>query len=281
MLIIMINNNSFNALRILILDYKSFDISQYKDSYIERRVNTRMNLTKRNDLESYIELLRNNPEEFNKLMDGLTVNVTEFFRNTETFAALETDIVPKILQNKETDSRTVIKVWSAGSSSGEETYTLAILFLEALRKSGKEYDLMVYGTDIDRKSIIRSKSGIYESNKVSGIRKDLLDRYFEEHVNEYRIKPFVKEHVKFSYLDLTSDFVQDLATYELILCRNVIIYFTLDVKRSLFMKFYKMLRKDGYLIIGKNEAITGKAVDYLENVNLSERIYKKKYKPVI
>ncbi len=271
----MIDNNSFNALKILIQKYKSFDISQYKDSYIERRVNARMNLAKRNDLESYIELLRNNPEEFNKLMDGLTVNVTEFFRNTETFAALETDTIPKILENKETDSRAVIKVWSAGSSSGEETYTLAILFLEALRKSGKEYDLMIYGTDIDRKSIIQAKSGIYESNKVSGIRKDLLDRYFEEHVNEYRIKPFVKEHVKFSYLDLTSDFVKNLATYELILCRNVIIYFTLDVKRSLFMKFYQMLRKDGYLIIGKNEAITGKAVDYLETVNLSERIYKK------
>jgi len=277
----MINNNSHNTLRILIHKYKGFDISHYKDSYIERRLNTRMNLTKRDDLKSYIELLRNNPEEFNKLIDALTVNVTEFFRNTETFAALETDIVPKILQNKETDSRDVLKVWSAGSSSGEETYTLAILFLEALRKSGKKYDLMVYGTDIDRKSIIKSKSGIYESNKVSGIRKDLLDRYFEEHGNEYRIKPFVKEHVKFSYLDLTSDFVQNLATYELILCRNVIIYFTLDVKMSLFMKFYQMLRKDGYLIIGKNEAITGKAMDHLENVNLSERIYKKKYKPVV
>ncbi len=271
----MIDNNSFNALKILIQKYKSFDISQYKDSYIERRVNARMNLAKRNDLESYIELLRNNPEEFNKLMDGLTVNVTEFFRNTETFAALETDTIPKILENKETDSRAVIKVWSAGSSSGEETYTLAILFLEALRKSGKEYDLMVYGTDIDRKSMIQAKSGSYESNKVRRIRKDLLDRYFEEHGNEYRIKPFVKEHVNFSYLDLTSDFVKNLATYELILCRNVIIYFTLDVKRSLFMKFYQMLRKDGFLIIGKNEAITGKAVDYLETVNLSERIYKK------
>jgi len=277
----MINNNSHNTLRILIHKYKGFDISHYKDSYIERRLNTRMNLTKRDDLKSYIELLRNNPEEFNKLIDALTVNVTEFFRNTETFAALETDIVPKILQNKETDSRDIIKVWSAGSSSGEETYTLAILFLEALRKAGKKYDLMVYGTDIDRKSIIKSKSGIYESNKVSGIRKDLLDRYFEEHGNEYRIKPFVKEHVKFSYLDLTSDFVQNLATYELILCRNVTIFFTMDVKRSLFMKFCQMLRKDGYLITGKNEAITGKVVDYLENVNLSERIYKKKYIPVV
>lgn len=277
----MINNNSHNTLRILIHKYKGFDISHYKDSYIERRLNTRMNLTKRDDLKSYIELLRNNPEEFNKLIDALTVNVTEFFRNTETFAALETDIVPKILQNKETDSRDIIKVWSAGSSSGEETYTLAILFLEALRKAGKKYDLMVYGTDIDRKSIIKSKSGIYESNKVSGIRKDLLDRYFEEHGNEYRIKPFVKEHVKFSYLDLTSDFVQNLATYELILCRNVTIFFTMDVKRSLFMKFCQMLRKDGYLITGKNEAITGKVVDYLENVNLSERIYKKKYIPVL
>jgi len=271
----MIDNNSLNTLRILIQKCKGFDISQYKDSYIERRVNTRVNLTHRDDIKSYIELLRNNPEELNKLMDALTVNVTEFFRNTETFAALETDTIPKILQNKETDSRAVIKVWSAGSSSGEETYSLAILFLEALRKSKKEYDLMIYGTDIDRKSMIQAKSGIYESNKVSRIRKDLLDRYFEEHGNEYRIKPFVKEHVNFSYLDLTSDFVKNLATYELILCRNVIIYFTLDVKRSLFMKFYQMLRKDGFLIIGKNEAITGKAVDYLETVNLSERIYKK------
>jgi chemotaxis protein methyltransferase CheR len=276
----MIDRNSLDILRIIVQKYKGFDISQYKDSYIERRVNTRINLTNRDNLKSYIELLRNNPEELNKLMDALTVNVTEFFRNIETFSALETDIIPKILQNKETDSRNVIKVWSAGSSSGEETYSLAILFLEALRKSRKEYDLMIYGTDIDRKSIIKAKSGIYESNKVSNIRKDLLDRYFDEYGNECMIKPFVKKYVNFSYLDLSSDFVQNLRTYELILCRNVIIYFTLDVKKSLFMKFYQMLRKDGYLIVGKNEAITGKAVYFMETVNLSERIYKKKNKPI-
>ncbi|MDF1557146.1 MAG: protein-glutamate O-methyltransferase CheR [ANME-2 cluster archaeon] len=261
------------TLKKLILDKLNFDLGQYKESYLERRVNTRINLTHTGNLYEYIKLLEKDQAELMNLMDSLTVNVTEFFRNIETFETLEKDIIPKIINNN--SSRDIIKVWSAGCSSGEELYTLTILFLEALGKSGKQYKLLVQGTDIDRKSLTRARIGRYRSEKVRSIRKDLLEKYFENDGTYYNVKPHVKKHVKINHLDLSSDFDKLSITYELILCRNVVIYFNKDVKQAIFMKFYNMLQKDGFLVLGKNESITGDALCYLENVNISERVYKK------
>jgi chemotaxis protein methyltransferase CheR len=274
----MIEQNGFSNLKQLILNKAHLDISQYKDSYIQRRVNTRLNLTNSSNLTDYLALLKNDPDEIKCLMDSLTVNVTEFFRNMETFEGLENDIIPKIIKEKENDSRDIIKVWSAGCASGEETYSLTILFLEGLRKSKKDYRLMVFGTDIDSKSLMKAKIGSYEKSKVGGIRTELLEKYFDNIDSEYKIKPCVKQHIKFSSIDLTGDIEKNVTTYDLIVCRNVVIYFKTEVKEVLFLKFYKMLRKNGYLVLGKNESIIGPAMQQLKNVNLAERIYQKPIK---
>lgn len=271
----MIERDELSTLKAFLKKKLNFDLCQYKDSYIERRVKTRINLTNSSNLAEYIKLLRTDRDELNNLMDALTVNVTDFFRNTETFEVLEHDIIPAIIRNKENDSRDIIKVWSAGCSSGEEAYTLAILFLEGLEKSVADYKLVIHGTDIDRESLMKAKIGSYEERSIRGIRKDLLLKYFEQNGSSYKIKPEVGEHMKFSRLDLSSDIEKKLTTYELIVCRNVIIYFREDMKRDLFMKFHNMLRKDGYLLLGKNESVAGEAVDCLKNVNISERIYQK------
>ena len=211
-------------------------------------------------------------------MDSLTVNVTEFFRNMETFEGLENEVIPKIIKEKEHDSRDIIKVWSAGCASGEETYSLTILFLEALRKSKKDYKLMVFGTDIDSKSLMKAKIGSYDKSKIGGIRPEVLEKYFVNVGSEYKIKPGVKQHIKFSSLDLNGNIEKNLITYDLIVCRNVVIYFKTEVKEVLFLKFCKMLRKNSYLVLGKNETIIGPAMQHLKNVNISERIYQKQIK---
>jgi len=251
-----------------------FRIDQYKDRYIERRLNARMNLTHVKSINEYIELLKNDQDELNKLRDALTINVTEFFRNPQTFDILEKNVIPQIIKNKELDSTDVIKIWSAGCSSGEETYTLAILFLEVLRKSQKKFKVSIRGTDIDRQSILTAKAGKYDGNKVKSIRKDLVDRYFQQIEDDYQIKPFVKQHIIFSYLDLT-DINKKVAIYDLILCRNVIIYFKENMKKELIEDIYNVLRKNGFFIQGKNESLIGEAKDHFVTVNLSERIYSK------
>jgi len=274
----MIEQNGFSNLKQLIQNEAHLDISQYKDSYIQRRVNTRLNLTNTSNLTDYLTLLKNDRDEFKCLMDSLTVNVTEFFRNMETFEGLENEVIPKIIKEKEHDSRDIIKVWSAGCASGEETYSLTILFLEALRKSKKDYKLMVFGTDIDSKSLMKAKIGSYDKSKVGGIRPELLEKYFDNVGSEYKIKPGVKQHIKFSSLDLNGDIEKNLIIYDLIVCRNVVIYFKTEVKEVLFLKFCKMLRKNSYLVLGKNETIIGPGMQHLKNVNISERIYQKQIK---
>lgn len=274
----MIEQNGFLNLKQLIQNEAHLDISQYKDSYIQRRVNTRLNLTNTSNLTDYITFLKNDRDEFKCLMDSLTVNVTEFFRNMETFEGLENEVIPKIIKEKEHDSRDIIKVWSAGCASGEETYSLTILFLEALRKSKKDYKLMVFGTDIDSKSLMKAKIGSYDKSKIGGIRPEVLEKYFVNVGSEYKIKPGVKQHIKFSSLDLNGDIEKNLITYDLIVCRNVVIYFKTEVKEVLFLKFCKMLRKNSYLVLGKNETIIGPAMQHLKNVNISERIYQKQIK---
>ena len=261
-------------LRNLIQNKLHFEITQYKDRYIERRLNARMGLTHVKSINEYIALLKKDPDELSKLKDALTINVTEFFRNPGTFNILEKSVIPQIITNKESDSTDVIKVWSAGCSSGEETYTLAILFLEGLKKSQKKFKVSINGTDIDRKSILTAKAGIYEGNKVKSIRKDLVDKYFQPVGDDYEIKPSVKQHIRFSFLDLTG-INKKAPTYDLILCRNVIIYFKEDMKKELFLNFYDMLRKNGFFIQGKNESLIGDAKDQFVTVNLAERVYKK------
>jgi len=274
----MIEQNGFSNLKQLIQNEAHLDISLYKDSYIQRRVNTRLNLTNISNLTDYLVILKSDRDEFKYLIDSLTVNVTEFFRNMETFEGLENEVIPKIIKEKENDSRDIIRVWSAGCASGEETYSLTILFLEALSKFKKDYKLVVFGNDIDSKSLMKAKIGSYDKSKIGGIRPELLEKYFDNVGSEYKIKTSVKQHIKFSSLDLNGDIEKNLITYDLIVCRNVVIYFKTEVKEVLFLKFCKMLRKNSYLVLGKNETIIGPAMQHLKNVNISERIYQKQIK---
>lgn len=274
----MLDEVALNSLKSFLRKKLNLDLVQYKDNYIERRINARINLTQADSLASYLVLLKKNPEELNTLKDYLTINVTEFFRNMETFDALRKDTIPDIIKSKEKGSSNTIRVWSAGCSSGQEPYTLAIQFLEAFEKFNTDNRLVIIATDIDRKSIAKAKSGRYEKTIMEGVPKHFLIKYFTKIGDEYQVKPFVQDCVNFKYLDLTADDgnnVAGIASYDLIVCRNVIIYFKDELKKSLFMRFYNKLRKNGYLVIGKNETLSGEAKTLLDDVNLSERIYQK------
>ncbi|AEH07380.1 CheR family methyltransferase [Methanothermococcus okinawensis] len=247
------------------------NIEQYKDAYIKRRVAVRMRACKCKNYREYYEyLIKNNPDEYKKLEDTLTVNVTEFWRDNTVYKEIY-----KILENLIMDKRTIrgLKIWSAGCSSGEEPYGLAIMINELKEKHNRKFmPVSIIGTDLDSKILDRAKKGVYIHKQLKNIDKELISKYFIKlNEQEYELKKDIKKYVKFKKHDLIKE--PPLKGMNIILCRNVIIYFDKKIQAELFLKFYEGLVNNGYLILGKTEILHGKARTLFTPINHRERIY--------
>jgi chemotaxis protein methyltransferase CheR len=243
---------------------------------VKRRLEARMRTMGCHDFSEYLVYLNHAPQEYDRLLEALTVNVTEFFRDPETFSFLQKKIIPKIIEKKEREERRLIRVWSAGSSSGEEAYSAAILFLETLKNKAADFQLRVYGTDLDPACIREAKQGVYEPSRVKNIPQALLKKYFWPSQGGYAVKDFLKEIVRFEPRDLTQQ--EPLLHLDLILCRNVLIYFTRPLQEKIYAAFARALNEEGVLVLGKVESITGASLCSWTPIDVGERIYQKKTK---
>jgi chemotaxis protein methyltransferase CheR len=247
-----------------------FDTGKYNDSYLKRRLISRMFAHRIEFFGCYYLYLKKHPEEIDILHKHLTVNVTNFFRNPEMFEAIKKDIFPIIFSK----NNNFVKIWSAGCSSGEETYSLAIIAKDYITQNKLSVNLEILGTDIDKPSLDIAKKGIYKKEQLSSTTKAILTKYFSKEGDNYKINEDIKKMVIFKRHDLFFDRYM-IGYYDLILCRNVVIYFTKDAKEKLYEKFYKALKKEGYLILGKSEIITGSSRTIFKVVNANQRIYQK------
>lgn len=226
--------------------YKEFKINlhAYKSNQLHRRLLSLMSRIGAKNVEEYINILKNDEDQRQKFLDFITINVTEFFRNPEIFEGLknkiETDILP---ENKN------IKVWSAACSIGAEPYSLAIL-LDELAPLGNH---RIIATDLDEKILKRAKDGFYTQNDVKNIKRDRLDKYFKRDGEFYFINDRIKEMVNFKKHDLILDNYEK--NFDLIVCRNVVIYFNQDIKDKIYEKFNESLKKGGLLFVGATESI--------------------------
>ncbi len=252
---------------------KDVDFSLYRTGTLKRRIASRMKATGSEDYSAYLHYLNMHENEYDYLLDALTINVTEFFRDPMTFFKIEQHVIPEIVRKKERMHSKTIRVWSAGTSHGEEAYSIAILFLKYLKERNLAMHLRIEGTDIDAQCLEKAKRGRYEASQMQKVAPDFLRKYFDFHGHHYEIKPEIKAVTHFSRHDLVSS--PALAAMDLILCRNVLIYFTRPLQESVCRKFVKTLYDDGFLILGKVESLTGCSVDGLEVMDLHERIYKK------
>jgi chemotaxis protein methyltransferase CheR len=178
-----------------------------------------------------------------------------------------------LLKDKDSRDQRFLKIWSAGCSSGEETYTIAIIILELLGKRIKDYMVKIIGTDIDTQALAMAKKGIYSSSQFSETAPDILLNYFSKADGTYEVKPEVKALVEFQESDLMAGIKP--RNLDVIFCRNVIIYFSQEAKEKLFMEFCSCLNTGGYLVLGKTETLIGPAKEKLRLVNTVERIYLK------
>lgn len=233
-----------------IAPWVKLDLDQYKPRQMERRIRAMMSRAKIDTLDAYFDLLREDSGRLQEFIDGLTINVSEFFRNPEKFDELENEVLPELLARFER-----LKIWSAGCSSGAELASVAILLdrLQALDR------VELVGTDIDRGILARASEGFYHSYEIKNLSAQDLERYFTPveargaEAGSVRMRPELLRHLSYHPQNLLED--PPLASCHLILCRNVVIYFTQESKDKLYREFYGALERGGMLFIGGTERI--------------------------
>ena len=255
-----------------------FNTFQYRDNYLTRRFNSRMRAYKIDNYFDYWTVLKDDEREQDKLVNALTINVTEFFRDNPVYETFRTDVIPNILARKQGK----IRVWSAGCSDGKEAYSIAMIFIDALGEQKARDRVEIISTDIDKDCLHQASSGLYISKPniyQADIKQQLKfinnsERYFDITNDIYSIKSCVKDIVKFQYHDLISSKKKE--NFDVIFCRNVVIYFTKEFKNLLYENFHNALNSEGYLIMGKTEILLGESRKLFKSFNPEERIFIKK-----
>ncbi|MEO8635493.1 MAG: protein-glutamate O-methyltransferase CheR [Gemmatimonadales bacterium] len=262
----------FLALAQRIASRAGLDVTVYKDRCLKRRIASRMRACGVEGYLDYLDVLDQRPEELDRLLDALTINVTKFFRNRETWSWLEAHVLPTLLAERQGH----LRVWSAGCASGEEPYTLAMLAAVVLERMGRGEWLArvrIDATDIDRASLERTGAGCYGQRAFDETEPAMIERFTVPLPGDQRqILPELRERVTVQRLDLTRE-PPISPPYDLICCRNVIIYFDRETQDRLMLSFADALAPGGFLVLGKVESILGSARVRFELVEPRERIY--------
>ncbi len=220
------------------------DLNAYKSSQMERRLRTLMSRSEAGGFLAYARLLERDPQRLQEFKDFITINVTEFFRNPEKYRELKELVLPALLRSSPS-----LRVWSAGCSMGAEPYSLAII-LDELTPGQRHH---ILATDVDATILSRAREGIYTERDIQNVDKSRRLKYFRKVNGGFQIIPEIRERVRFQQHDLLLDPFGN--NFDLILCRNVVIYFTEKAKDELYHKFHRALKPGGVLFVGGTECI--------------------------
>ncbi|WP_406589810.1 CheR family methyltransferase [Bacillus atrophaeus] len=239
----------------LIQKQTGIDFSMYKKNSVSRRIERRMNLLDEQmlSLDEYNRYVMKHPEELQLLFNDLLIGVTHFFRDKESFDTLRKHFVPAIVENNIKKGRKSCRVWVAGCSTGEEAYSVAMVFCEEIEKRKAAIDLQIFATDINKSSIQKASKGTYTEQAVSPVPPEWLVKYFEKKGPNYVVKKRLREHVVFAPHNVIKD--SPFVDLDFISCRNVMIYFQQEFQEKVLSLFYFALREEGYLMLGPSETI--------------------------
>jgi two-component system CheB/CheR fusion protein len=249
---------------------RGFDFTGYKRASLERRIARRMVAVGCPAYADYIDLLEARPDEFEALFNTILINVTHFFRDAANWEFLANSVVPAILERHTADSP--IRVWSAGCSSGEEAYTLAMVFAEALGPDAFQRDVKVYATDLDEDALAKARRGTYSEREAADVPRPLLHKYFYLTDNSYAFHNDLRRHIIFGRHDLIQD--APISRIDLLVCRNTLMYFNAGTQARLLARFQFALRDDGVLFLGRAETLMTHN-DAFAPIDLKRRISRK------
>ena len=238
-----------------ILDYlrrtRGFDFTAYKRTTLRRRLEKRMERLGIDSQDAYLDHLEVHPDEFAALFNTILINVTSFFRDPQVWEYVASDIVPALLASKGPNDP--IRIWSAGCASGEEAYTLAMVFAEVLGPTGFRERVKIYGTDVDEEALAQSRQAIYTPRQVEGVFPSLVEKYFERVNGQYVFNREIRRSVIFGRHDLIQD--APISRVDFLACRNTLMYFNAETQGRVLARFHFALHEGGYLVLGKAEML--------------------------
>jgi two-component system, chemotaxis family, CheB/CheR fusion protein len=267
-----LTENALKKIFILLRSQTSHDFSQYKPSTICRRIERRMAVHQIDTTEAYVKYLQQTPVEVEALFRDLLIGVTSFFRDTDAFEVLETQVIPKLFEGKPAGA--TIRAWSTGCSTGEEAYSIAIMLHEQSEKLNQSYKLQVFATDIDSRAIAIARAGVYPASSAVNISPERLARFFtaEPDGSAYRIHKNIRDLLVFSEHDVIKD--PPFSKLDLISCRNLLIYLGSDLQKKLITLFHYALQARGMLFLGNSESIS-ELSDMFTIVDRKSKLYQR------
>ena len=255
-----------NTIRTTLLSLSGFDFGVYKDGCIKRRIAARIRSTGTGSVQEYVRFLDDSGTEAESLIQTLTIHVSHFFRNPTTFDYIDDHVLPDLFSEGSSELKTI---WSVGCSTGEEPYSIALL----LQKRGYAEHVEIIGSDISGPVIEEARRGNYPISRVQEIDESLLQKYFIKSEDQFGLRAPIRKNVQFMVQDIRK--TVEFPCANLILCRNVLIYFSKEEQERIIGGFASVLPKGGWLILGRSETMPQGIRKSFEIVSPAERIYRK------
>lgn len=256
-----ISDNEFYTLRDFIYSVCGIFFHINKKYFLESRIVRRMAVVGSLTPGNYIDFLKRGAqgkEELKHLLEEVTTNETCFFRNPAQLKAIESHFLPEIIKKKERNCFKKLRIWSAGSSSGEEAYTIAMLIFEIRSTLLKDWSIEIIGTDINERILAQAREGVYTLYSMRNTPEQFLRKYFTKNADQFTLLPEIKKYVNFINLNLYDDTkMVFMKTFDFIICANVLIYFDISAKSKIVQHFHNNLQPYGYFLIGQSESLHG------------------------
>ena len=249
------------------------DFSLYKKNTVYRRIERRMNIHQIDSIASYVRYLQENPQEVELLFKELLIGVTNFFRDPTAWEQLRAVAIPALLTGSPNGG--ALRAWSTGCSTGEEAYTLAMIFKESLEqvKPTENFTLQIFATDLNRDAIDRARQGLYPANIAADVSRERLKRFFIQEAGGYRVVKEVREMVTFATQNIIMD--PPFTKLDILICRNLLIYLTQELQKRILPLFYYSLNPDGVLFLGSSEAVST-FTDFFAPLDIKSRIFRRR-----
>jgi len=262
-------SDEIQQILLLLYNHTGHDFSLYKPNTICRRIQKRMSIQQLDSLSHYIRYLHQNSKEIEVLFKELLINVTNFFRDPKAFDFLKQELMERILKNKSKDD--CLRVWVPGCSTGEETYSIAIVLQECMDTLRRYFNVRIFGTDIDSEAIEFARAGIYPANIVLDVSPERLNRFFTKENNSYKISGDIRKMIIFAEQSITKD--PPFTKLDLLSCRNLLIYLSSQLQKKILPLFHYSLKSNGLLFLGSSETIGG-SVDLFSILDRRWKVFK-------